>query len=275
MLRKFEGLQPDQSDIRILFSKKTRTLQTQNSIMADQRILNEIEHGKFLANNNAGEIWNWSTPAGKIRWKRRVEMLTGSLQPGMKVLEIGCGTGFFTQEIIKKKVQLTAIDISPDLLELAKSYISDPDLEFRLENAYQMTFANQSFDAVVGSSVLHHLEVDQALKEFYRVLKPGGYIAFTEPNMLNPQIAMERNIPAVKKAMGNSPDETAFFIWSIRKKLKNTGFTNIEVVPFDFLHPSIPKSLIPIMLPLTGIAEKIPLLKHISGSLFIKAFVKY
>jgi ubiquinone/menaquinone biosynthesis C-methylase UbiE len=240
--------------------------------MTDQRLLNEIEHGKFLASNNAGEIWNWSTPAGKIRWKRRVGMLTDSLQPGMKVLEIGCGTGFFTQEIIKKQVKLTAIDISPDLLEVAKTNIIDPNLEFTIENAYQMSFGNQTFDAVVGSSVLHHLDIDLALKEIFRVLKPGGFIAFTEPNMLNPQIAMERNIPAIKKAMGNSPDETAFFIWSIRKKLKATGFTKIEVVPFDFLHPHIPKSLIGIMLPLTGFAEKVPLLKHISGSLYIKAF---
>ena len=85
---------------------------------------------------------------------------------------------------------------------------------------------------------------------------------------------MERNIPAIKKAMGNSPDETAFFIWSIRNKLKATGFTKIEVVPFDFLHPHIPKSLIRFMLPLTRLAEKIPILKHISGSLYIKAYVK-
>jgi len=241
--------------------------------MTDQRILNEIEHGKFLARNDAGEIWNWNTPAGKIRWQRRVGMLTSSLTPGMKVLEIGCGTGFFTQEIIKKQVLLTAIDISPELLEVAKNNITSPNLEFVIENAYQMTFGNQTFDAVIGSSVIHHLDVDLALKEFYRVLKPGGFIAFTEPNMLNPQIAMERNIPVIKKAMGNSPDETAFFIWSIRKKLKATGFTRIEVVPFDFLHPKIPKGLIKIMLPLTGFAEKIPILKHISGSLYIKAFV--
>lgn len=242
--------------------------------MPDQRLLNEIEHGKFLASNDAGEIWNWNTPAGKIRWKRRVGMLTDLLQPGMKVLEIGCGTGFFTQEIIKKQVKLTAIDISPELLEVAKSNIVDPNLEFAIENAYQMSFGNHTFDAVIGSSVIHHLDVDKALREFYRVLKTGGFIAFTEPNMLNPQIAMERNIPAIKKAMGNSPDETAFFIWAIRKKLKAAGFTRIEIIPFDFLHPRIPKGLIKIMLPLTRLAEKIPFLKHISGSLYIKAFVK-
>ncbi|MCG2810734.1 MAG: methyltransferase domain-containing protein [Candidatus Aminicenantes bacterium] len=239
--------------------------------MVDQRLQNEIEHGKFLASHNAGEIWNWETPAGKIRWGRRVGMLTNSLKSGMKVLEIGCGIGFFTKEIIKKPVQLTAIDISPELIEVARKNILDSNVEFIIENAYQMAFEDQTFDAVIGSSVLHHLDVDTALKEIYRVLTPEGYIAFTEPNMMNPQIALQKNIPALKKALGDSPDESAFFIWSIRKKLKKTGFTGIDIIPFDFLHPRIPKRLIETILPFTDLAEKIPLLKQISGSLYIKA----
>lgn len=239
--------------------------------MVDQRLQNEIEHGKFLASQNTGEIWNWETPAGKIRWERRVGMLTDSLKSGMKVLEIGCGIGFFTKEIIKNPVQLTAIDISPDLIEIARKSILDSNVEFIIENAYQMTFNDQIFDAVLGSSVLHHLNVELALKEIYRVLKPGGYIAFTEPNMMNPQIAAERSVPALRKALGNSPDETAFFIWSIRKKLKKSGFIHIDVKPFDFLHPKIPKGLIKFIKPITDIAEKTPLIKQISGSLYIKA----
>jgi ubiquinone/menaquinone biosynthesis C-methylase UbiE len=239
--------------------------------MVDQRLQNEIEHGKFLASHNAGEIWNWETPAGKIRWDRRVGMLTNSLKRGMKVLEIGCGTGFFTKEIIKKPVQLIAIDISPELIEVARKNILDSNVEFIIENAYQMSFDDQSFNAVIGSSVLHHLDVDKALKEIYRVLTPRGYIAFTEPNMMNPQIALQKNIPALKKALGDSPDESAFFIWSFRKKLKKAGFTKIDIIPFDFLHPGIPKGLIKTILPFTDLAEKIPLLKQISGSLYIKA----
>jgi 2-polyprenyl-3-methyl-5-hydroxy-6-metoxy-1,4-benzoquinol methylase len=239
--------------------------------MVDQRLQNEIEHGKFLASHNAGEIWNWETPAGKIRWDRRVRMLTNSLKSGMKVLEIGCGTGFLTKEIVKKSVQLIAIDISEELIEVARKTILDSNVEFIIENAYQMSFDDQTFNAVIGSSVLHHLDVDLALKEIYRVLTPGGYIAFTEPNMMNPQIALQKNIPALKKALGDSPDESAFFIWSIRKKLKKIGFSEIEIIPFDFLHPRIPKGLIKTILPITDLAEKIPLLNQISGSLYIKA----
>jgi SAM-dependent methyltransferase len=239
--------------------------------MVDQRLQNEIEHGKFLASHNSGEIWNWETPAGKIRWDRRVGMLTNSIKSGMKVLEIGCGTGFFTKEIVKIPVQLTAIDISPELIAVARKNILNSNVEFIIDNAYQMTFDDQTFNSVIGSSVLHHLDVDSALKEIYRVLKPGGHIAFTEPNMLNPQIALQKNIPALKKALGDSPDESAFFIWSIRKKLKKIGFIGIDIIPFDFLHPRIPKRMIKTILFFTDFAEKIPLLRQISGSVYIKA----
>lgn len=239
--------------------------------MVDQRLQNEIAHGKYLASHNAGEIWNWETPAGKIRWERRVGMLTNSLKSGMKVLEIGCGTGFFTKEIVKKPVQLTVIDISPELIEIAKRNIISSNVEFVIDNAYDMTFNDQTFDAVIGSSVLHHLDISLSLKEIYRVLKPGGFMAFTEPNMMNPQIAMQKNIPALKKALGDSPDETAFFKRRIKKKLSVIGFQEIDVIPFDFLHPRIPKQMIKLMLPLTNLAEKTPLLRQISGSLYIKA----
>jgi len=239
--------------------------------MVDKRLQNEIEHGKFLASRNVGEIWNWETPAGKIRWARRVRMLTNSLKSGMNVLEIGCGTGFFTKEIVKNPVQVIAIDISPELIEIARQNIINSNVEFIIENAYNMIFDDQTFDAVIGCSVLHHLDIDPALKEIYRVLKPGGYIAFTEPNMLNPQIALQKNIPALKKALGDSPDETAFFVWNLRTKLRTSGFLEIDINPFDFLHPQIPEGMIKYIKPLTDLAEKIPVFRQISGSLFIKA----
>ena len=242
--------------------------------MYNKRLQNEVIHGKFLTNHNAGEIWNWESPAGKIRWKRRVIMLTNSLKSGMIVLEIGCGTGLFTKEIAKMPVQLTAIDISPDLIEIARENISDSNVSFFVENAYKLPYDNGIFDAVIGSSVLHHLDIEPALKEFYRVLKPNGYIAFTEPNMMNPQIALQKNIKYLKRKAGDSPDETAFFAWILRKKLEKFGFSGIHISPFDFLHPGIPERWIKFIKPLTDLAEKIPLLKHISGSLFINAWRK-
>ena len=241
-------------------------------VTSDSRLANEIEHGKFLARHDAGEIWNWETPAGLLRWKRRVKMLTSHIRPGMNVLELGCGTGYFTKEIAKTGALLTAIDISPDLINIAKESMKDNEnTVFLIQNAYNMDFDNNRFDSVVGSSVLHHLDVDKALRECFRVLKPGGSIYFTEPNMLNPQIALQKSIPYLKKKIGDSPDEKAFFKWSLKKKLETFGFSNILITPFDFLHPSIPKSFLPVFLPLAKFLESIPLVLNFAGSLSISA----
>lgn len=240
-------------------------------MLSDSRINNEIKHGAYITGKGE-EIWNWSTPAGKIRWQRRCKLFQALLgNNGAKVLEVGCGTGLFTQELAKTKNIISAIDISPDLIARARNRVKNGDVVFSVVNAQQTNFPDGFFDFIVGSSVLHHLDAAEALKEFFRILRPGGRLMFTEPNMLNPQIAAQKNIPWLKRVAGDSPDETAFFRWAITKKLKQLGFRQVKVRPFDFLHPAIPAPLIPLFKPLADVAEKIPLFKEIAGSLVITA----
>ena len=235
------------------------------------RITKEIQHGRFLAKHGAGEIWNWESPAGRQRWKRRVQMLSDHLRPGMTILEIGCGTGYFTRELTRRGADIVAIDVSPDLLEIAKAKYSAPNVRYEIQNAYALTYADAMFDSVVGSSILHHLEIEEALREIYRVLKPGGTIYFTEPNMLNPQIAMQKNIPWIKRRLGDSPDETAFFRWPLRRLLEQTGYRDVRIDPFDFLHPKTPVPLIDRLNALGHILENVPVISEFAGSLYIRA----
>lgn len=235
------------------------------------RLENEIEHGKYLLANGAGEVWNWETPAGRIRWARRVSMLTAHLHGGEEVLELGCGTGYFTRALAGTGAQITAIDISSDLLAKARRECCSDNVFFDLQNAYALTYPDDRFDTVVGSSVLHHLEIEPALAEILRVLKPGGSVCFTEPNMMNPQIALQKNVPAIKRRLGDSPDETAFFRWSLKRRMARAGFREIQIQPFDFLHPRIAPRWIPRMQALGELLERTPLLGEIAGSLHIRA----
>jgi SAM-dependent methyltransferase len=242
-----------------------------NETPTEARLQREIQHGHYLIEHGAGEVWNWESPAGRLRWKRRVRMLTSDLRRGMEVLELGCGTAYFTQELTETGAAITAIDISPELLEAARARCPAQNVKFEVQNAYELSYADASFDSVVGSSVLHHLELGKAISEIYRVLKPGGTICFTEPNMLNPQIAVQKNVPAVKKRLGDSPDETAFFRWPLQRRLKDTGFRDVQIQPFDFLHPKTPPSWIPAVERFSSGLEKVPLLREIAGSLYIRA----
>ena len=235
------------------------------------RLNHEIAHGRFLAKHGAGEIWNWEGPAGKLRWTRRVKMLSTHLKPGMTILELGCGAGYFTQELARSGADIIAIDVSPELLEIAKAKCSTTNVRYQIQNAYALTYADAIFDSVVGSSILHHLEIEEALREVYRVLKPGGTVYFTEPNMLNPQIAIQKNIPWVKRRFGDSPDETAFFRWSLRRLLEQTGYRDVQVDPFDFLHPKITAPLVDRLETLGRLLEKVPVISEFAGSLYIRA----
>ena len=162
----------------------------------------------------------------------------------MTVLELGCGTGYFTRELARSGADIVAVDVSPELLEIAKADCPATNVRYEIQNACAFSYPDAVFDSVVGSSVLHHLEIKEALREIYRVLKSGGTIYFTEPNMLNPQIAIQKNVSWVKRKLGDSPDETAFFRWPLRRLLERTGFRDVRIDPFDFLHPKTPSILV-------------------------------
>lgn len=237
----------------------------------EERIQNEIAHGRKIAGEGEA-VWNWSSPAGQVRWKRRCDMFRALIPSrSARILEIGCGTGLFTREILAASDHVTAIDISQDLLNLAKTRAGSAGVNLVRTNAYRSCFIDSSFDIVLGSSVLHHLDIDQALPEFFRIMKAGGKMVFTEPNMLNPQIAIQKNIPFVKRQLGDSPDETAFFRWRLAEKLRRHGFTDIQIRPFDFVHPAIPAPVLSLVVKPLNFLEKIPLAREIAGSLFISA----
>ncbi len=242
-----------------------------SSVDSAQRKAHEIQHGKFLA-PNAVEIWGWGTPAGQERAKRRSSLLIEYAYIGSatKVLEFGCGTGLFSRQIAASGAMLESIDLSPDLIEEARK-ASSLNITFRVGDIESLAYPSGTFDAVVGSSVLHHVDFVKSLKEAFRVLKPGGRIAFAEPNMLNPQIALQKNVPFIKRRMGDSPDETAFFRWRVRKNLQAIGFEEIIVKPHDFLHPAIPSSLISFVKKCNSVLESTPLIREIAGSLLIAA----
>jgi len=225
-----------------------------------------------------GEIW-WgsTTAAGLRRLQRRGRLIAKALahMDKPKILEIGCGTGALTRAVLEEfpGVKLVSVDISSQAVENARHrYSTYLNVIFEKADATALPYAADSFDAVVGNSILHHLPVEAAMKESLRVLKSEGMILFSEPNMLNPQIAVEKNVPFIKKALQNSDDETAFFRWKLKNLLIRTGFEAVSVEPFDFLHPAVPKKLIPFMEGIGKIAEKTFLLKEIAGSLLITAF---
>lgn len=238
----------------------------------NNRVDNELRHDEKILKNAEG-VWGREGPVGEFRIKRRAEMIIEycEMDKNLTVLEIGCGTGTLTEYLAKTGAKIIATDLSQGFLDLTSQKIKYHNVSFQTANAELLdNFKDNSFDAVVGLSILHHLGIQSALQNIYRVLKSGGVMAFSEPNMLNPQIMIQKNIPFIKRILGDSPDETAFFKWSMKKLLQQNGFKNITVKPIDFIHPfTTPKFLLNPMIKISDFLEKIPLVKEIAGSLFI------
>lgn len=233
----------------------------------------EIEHGSRIA-ASAEETWGWGSPAGKKRARRRAALLLerAGARPGLRLLELGCGVGVFTELFLLAGAEIVGVDISHDLLRRGRERCG-ASARVSLERACGEALPHPaaSFDAVLGSSILHHLEVRSALREVFRVLKPGGRVAFAEPNMMNPQVFVTKNVPAIKRWAGDTPGETAFFRWEVARALRRAGFTEVRVEPFDFLHPSCPESMIRHASRIGRALEALPVFREFAGSLIISA----
>jgi len=244
----------------------------------EQRKTFELQHDRKILNTNDAATWGWGSVAGKIRLQRRADLVNnfiksriGAQKDNIKILELGCGTGLFTEKLIRFS---SAISVSLDIYEefiykatermkkTGKSHI------FLVGDAEALPFLDESFDVVIGISVLHHLKLDIALRNISRILKTGGVFIFSEPNMLNPQILIQKNVPFIKRCLGDSPYEKAFFPFGFRSSFLKHNLT-AEIMPFDFLHPATPKILVPVINRAGLWLEHHVFLKYMAGSLLM------
>jgi 2-polyprenyl-3-methyl-5-hydroxy-6-metoxy-1,4-benzoquinol methylase len=116
--------------------------------------------------------------------QRRVEVLFDELLTmdlhGKKLLDLGCGTGWFSRRARERGAEVVSVDLGPGLLKqvLAKASVLPV-----AGNALALPFASGTFDVVVSSEMIEHTtDPMQAVREMARVLKPGGPLALTCPN---------------------------------------------------------------------------------------------
>ncbi len=94
-----------------------------------------------------------------------------------KVLDVGCGPGWFTVQYAKAGARVTAVDLTLRAVELTSSHLNYRNLsaDVREANAEDLPFPDEEFDMVFSAGVLHHTpDTPQAVAECFRVLKPGG-----------------------------------------------------------------------------------------------------
>jgi 2-polyprenyl-3-methyl-5-hydroxy-6-metoxy-1,4-benzoquinol methylase len=107
------------------------------------------------------------------------ELLTEDIT-GKKLLDAGCGTGWFSAAAAKRGANVTSMDVGPELL---KQVSKKCQTECVVGSILEIPFEEATFDVVVSSEVIEHVvDPKKALSELFRVLKPGGTLVLTTPN---------------------------------------------------------------------------------------------
>ncbi|HSB65328.1 MAG TPA: methyltransferase domain-containing protein [Anaerolineales bacterium] len=145
---------------------------------------------------------SWLTPffdlfmkwgMGERSFKRQL-VKQANIRPGMRVLDLGCGTGTLTTMIKRSypDAEVVGLDGDQAVLEIARSKAQHEDLNITFDNgmAFQVPYPDNSFNRVLSSLVIHHLSTKNkqiAMHEIYRVLRAGGelhIVDFGKPHNL-------------------------------------------------------------------------------------------
>ncbi len=123
----------------------------------------------------------------------------GRFATGKDVLEVGCGTGLVLSRIARFARCARGVDLSPRMLELAR----EKHLDVQLASATDLPFEDNTFDVSCSFKVLAHIrDIEQALSEMTRVVRPGGYVIAEFYNPWSLRALIKRLGPAGRIAEG-------------------------------------------------------------------------
>jgi len=193
---------------------------------------------------------------------------------GDRMLDIGCGDGAYTTRLAEGFDHVDAIDIQVDRLALFIERIAgSPVAKYTIRemSAAKLDYPDDTFDLVAAIEVLEHVaELDRALGEIRRVLKPGGRFAFTTPNRWFPFethgfIYRGRRYPSARAPFltwigplhRRLADARTFTATELRRRLSAAGLRTCSV---DYIMPPFDRSSVGQRIrPITDLAERTPL----------------
>lgn len=137
------------------------------------------------------------------RPRRMLEQIALTAAGQAQLLDYGCSTGESIVFWARNGVDTTGIDLSPEAIHIANERVAREGLAAKLlvMNAEEMSFRDGTFGVVVGTGILHHLNLRNAFSEIARVLRSDGRAVFIEPLGRNPLINLYRKLtPSMRSA---------------------------------------------------------------------------
>lgn len=130
-----------------------------------------------------GDRWYhaYDDPIALLRAENKTKFpwILERINPASKILDVGCGGGFLSNELALHGHDVTGVDISEESLNVARSFDKTNNAKYITADAYRLPFPDNSFDVLTAMDFLEHVDrPDDIIKEFARVLKPQGRFFF-------------------------------------------------------------------------------------------------
>lgn len=127
-------------------------------------------------------------------WVRPAFAQLGDIR-GKRILDLGCGHGMAAIVMARRGAKVTVCDLSTGYCKEVRkrAAANNVNIEVVAADAEQLPIADNTFDAIWGHAVLHHLDVHVAAREVSRVMRPHGFAVFSEPWNGNPFVRMLRS----------------------------------------------------------------------------------
>lgn len=182
--------------------------------------------------------WLEDTQGYRVR-RTHLELLQLFPSRGQLILDAGCGPGTYGIILAQEGNDVIGIEISTEATSIAKQRANQKKVNFLplVGDLERLPFKDNSFDICFCGWVLHHFaNMDTAVTELSRVLKPGGKLALAEPNESNAAMRFSRlieNLPILRrwvlKAGWDTPNRTIHRHKHYIRSLEQQGFSNIKV----------------------------------------------
>ncbi|HUT07865.1 MAG TPA: class I SAM-dependent methyltransferase [Candidatus Latescibacteria bacterium] len=167
----------------------------------------------------------WGRLFGRLNFRRveecRVILRWLDARPGERVLDVGCGDGYYDWRIARSGAHVTGIDLHEKRLAFARRHYGGDRVEFLSLDAERADFPAGSFDKAMSLCVMEHLGDDErVLANVSRAMKPGGCLTFSADSLSNDEIAPEERERHRRRYAVN----TFYTMDIVRDKLSRAGF---------------------------------------------------
>lgn len=209
----------------------------------------------------------------KLRWRALTVRHCFHVLPGESILELGAGSGLWTDHlatVLGGDNPITAAVFNDDLAAQAEQR-NIPNTTVARVRELAADLPEESFDYVVGTAILSHDEYSRNLSAIRSLLKPGGQILFFEANFWNPQVLLKNLVPPLGRWAGNARCQIGMRKYRLLQQTSRQGFIEVEIIPYDIVHPLTPRRLIRVVQSTAYVLEHVPGMRELCGTLYIWA----